>query len=308
MYGKLTKTQSKEEEEVKYNVALCPNNSMSLEKKSRQLNKTMPRKNAHDVSQSDVSLNENHTRNTFNKKATIVQGPMGDGDKIELEKAWTMEMLMNDSDISMTTMTGLEQSNGDYKKFLYARATHSNRAIQYHMQEIMERQKVVDKYRSMMVDRMDLTPLELNSYKSDSVVIPHIIHMIGVDNFWHRKTFEAVLTNLWRSCNEEIHDQENKTLRCTENDKANRKLDEKEVIDLCSESWTTTNEICKREESRIQERCDMEEIKTLAWLESKNRPEKDLQVEETEKLKAAMMCCRYSEGSLVEEPDKETDN
>ena len=33
MYGDLMKTQSEEEEEVKYNVALCANNSMSLEKK-----------------------------------------------------------------------------------------------------------------------------------------------------------------------------------------------------------------------------------------------------------------------------------
>ena len=35
MYGKLTKTQSKEEEEVKCNVALCANDSVSLEKKRR---------------------------------------------------------------------------------------------------------------------------------------------------------------------------------------------------------------------------------------------------------------------------------
>ena len=34
-YGKLMKTQSEEEEEVKYNMALCANDSMSLEKKRR---------------------------------------------------------------------------------------------------------------------------------------------------------------------------------------------------------------------------------------------------------------------------------
>ena len=72
-------------------------------------------------------------------------------------------MLTNDSNISMTMMSGLEQARGDYKKFLYARATHSNHTIQYHMQQIMERQKVVDKYRSMMVDGMDFTSLEYNS-------------------------------------------------------------------------------------------------------------------------------------------------
>ena len=35
MYGELMKAQSKEEEEVKCNVALCTNDSMSLEKKRR---------------------------------------------------------------------------------------------------------------------------------------------------------------------------------------------------------------------------------------------------------------------------------
>ena len=37
MYGKLTKTESEEEEEVTYNVALCTNDNLSLEKKRRQL-------------------------------------------------------------------------------------------------------------------------------------------------------------------------------------------------------------------------------------------------------------------------------
>ena len=82
---------------------------------------------------------------------------------------------MNNGVISTTTTNGLEQANRDYKKFLYARATHSNHMIKYHMQQIMERQKVVDEYRSMMVERMDQITLELNSYNSDLVVISHTI-------------------------------------------------------------------------------------------------------------------------------------
>ena len=35
MYGESTNTESKEEEEVNYNMALCTNDSMSLEKKRR---------------------------------------------------------------------------------------------------------------------------------------------------------------------------------------------------------------------------------------------------------------------------------
>ena len=58
-HGELIKTQSEEEEEVKHNVTLCVNNSVSQEKKRRQLNETMPDKNRHIVSQSDVLLNEN---------------------------------------------------------------------------------------------------------------------------------------------------------------------------------------------------------------------------------------------------------
>ena len=152
----------------------------------------MPNEYVHDVSQSDVSLNENPTGNTFNNEVTVVQGPTGDNDKIESQKAWTMEMPINNGNISTTTTNGLEQVSGDYKKFLYARVIHSNHVIQYHMQQIMERQKLVNKYRSMMMEGMGSIPLESNSYESDLVVILHTIQMKEVDNFWHLKTFGAV--------------------------------------------------------------------------------------------------------------------
>ena len=126
--------------------------------------------------------------------AAVVQGPTGDDDENELQKTWMMEMWMSDDDISMTVTNGPEQVSEDYKKFLYARATHSNHAIQYHMQQIIERQQVVDKYRSMMLEGMSLIPLESNLYKKDLVVISQTIQMIELDNFWHLKTFEVVLT------------------------------------------------------------------------------------------------------------------
>ena len=59
----------------------------------------------------------------------------------------------------------------------------------------------------MMMEGMGLTPLESNLHKYDLVVISQIIQMIEVDNFWHLKTFEAVLTNLQRRCDEQIHEQ-----------------------------------------------------------------------------------------------------
>ena len=113
MYGELMKTQNKEEEEVKYNVALCANDSVSLESRMRRLNKTTPNEYVHDVSQSGISLNENLTENTFNSLATVVQGPAGGDDENKLQKAWTMEMLMSDGNISMTMMNGPEQVSED---------------------------------------------------------------------------------------------------------------------------------------------------------------------------------------------------
>ena len=41
----------------------------------------MPDKNVHNISQGDILLNENPTRNTFNNKATVVQGQTGDDNK-----------------------------------------------------------------------------------------------------------------------------------------------------------------------------------------------------------------------------------
>ena len=52
----------------------------------------------------------------------------------------------------------------------------------------------------------------------------------------------------------------------------------------------------------------MEESKTIARLEGRNRPKKDHQVEETEEIETVMMCWENSEDSLAEEPDKEIDD
>ena len=158
MYGELIKTESEEEQEINYNMALCANDSMSLEKKRRRLNKNIPNKNVYNVSQSDVSIHENTTVNSFNDEGTTVQGPTDDNNEIELQKACTMEMMMNDGDISMTTMIEHEQAKENHKKFMYARAIHSLHVIQYHMQQIMVHQRVVDKYRSMVEEGRDLIP------------------------------------------------------------------------------------------------------------------------------------------------------
>ena len=103
-YGDLMKTQSKEEDEVKCNVAQRANDSMILERGKRRFNNSTPDGKPHGVSQSDTSINENHTVESINKSTMLVQGPSDDDNENELRKAWTMEMLTNDGNIS-TSMT-----------------------------------------------------------------------------------------------------------------------------------------------------------------------------------------------------------
>ena len=118
--------------------------------------------------------------------------------------------------------------------------------------------------------------------------------------------FGVFSTDLCRSQDEEIDQQKNMSMHCTENGKTNNELDGKEVIDLCSENQTTTSELHDGEESTKQESQDTMKSKTIASLESKNRPEKDNQVAETEEIKVAMRCWEISEDSLGKEPYEET--
>ena len=145
-------------------------------------------------------------------------------------------MLTNDSDI-LTSMRNEEESmSKDEKKFLYARVVHSNHSIQYHMHQIIKQQRVVDEYKNMMMEGIDLIPLELNLNKYDLVIISQIINMIETDSFWHRKTFESVMSDLQNLWMEGIHELENASMHCTNNAENDAEMDGVEVIDLCSVS------------------------------------------------------------------------
>ena len=249
-YTELMKMESDEEQEIKYNMALCTNDSVSLEKKQRRLNENTPEENVYDISHSDVSINENSTANLFIDKATTVQGPMRNNKKIESQKACTMEMMMNNGNILMTTMIEHEQAKENHKKFLYARAIHANHTMQYHIQQIMECQKVVDEYRSMVDLGRDLIPLESNLFKSDLVVISQIIYRIDMDISWHQKTFGAVLAKLWRNCDKQVYEQENETIYYKEKAQVYEGMDKKEVIDLCGQSKTMTSDHRKAKQKK----------------------------------------------------------
>ena len=137
-YGNLMKTQSEEEDKVKCTVAQRANDSVILEKKRRCLNENDPNKKSVDYNQSDAPINKRSTVNSINESTSEVQGPTDDDNENESRKAWTMEMLTNDGDISANMTNEVESMNDDEKMFLYTRAVHSNHSIQYHMHQIME--------------------------------------------------------------------------------------------------------------------------------------------------------------------------
>ena len=103
---------------------------------------------------------------------------------------------MSSVDNSVNMMSEEELMSDDERMFLYARAVHSNHSIQYHMHQIMERQKEIEDYRNMSMEGMDLITLESNFHQYHPVIISQIINMIELDNFQHRKTFESVMSNL----------------------------------------------------------------------------------------------------------------
>ena len=98
--------------------------------------------------------------------------------------------------------------------------------------------------------------------------------MVGVDNLWHLKTFEAVLTNLQRRWDEVIHEQNDVSTHCTEICKLNDEMDGKEVVDLSSENQTTISELHDREETTKQEKWNKMKKKPITRVESKSRPKK----------------------------------
>ena len=164
-YGELMNTDSNEEQIVKYNVALCAQDSVSLEKKQRWLNRDIPSEDKNNLSQSHNEIRKIDNEEAFNKEIDTVQGPTSYDEEIELWKVWTMWMLMLDGDISTMETEELEQIEDNNKKFLYARAVHTNHMIQHHMHEILECRRVVEEYRSMANGERDMIPLELDQYK-----------------------------------------------------------------------------------------------------------------------------------------------
>ena len=182
-YVDLMNTDSDDEQVIKYNVALLANDSVSLEKKQRRLNRDIPSETTNHLSR-------------FNEESDTKQGLTSQDEEIELQEAWTMGMPSIDGDISTTNSSEQLIIEDKNKKFLYARAMHASHMIQHHLQEISERQRVIDKYRSMMDEGREMIPLDSDLHKSDPVINQHIMQMIDTDIFWYGETFKEVLTEL----------------------------------------------------------------------------------------------------------------
>ena len=208
---------------------------------------------------------------------------------------------MNGGDISTNTTSEEESMSDDERMFLYARV-HSNHSIQYHMHQIMERQKVVDEYRNMTMEGMDLISLESNLHRYHPVIISQIINMIKADNFCHYQTFESVKSDLRNMWSEGIQELENARNHCTNDDENNNEMEGIEVIDLCSVSRCENDSIPEGKESAMQESQDrskhdetdrkVDEFKTV-----RNDP-----TIKKDNVKSAMMCWEPAENLEEEEP------
>ena len=310
IYGNLMQTQSDEENEVKCTVAQQANDSVILERKKRRFNHNDPEESSDNYNQCDTMISDAGTENSINEMIPGTKGPTDDNNKNESQKAWTMEMLMNGFDNSTNTASKEESMSDNERMFLYARAVHSNHSIQYHMHQIMERQKVIDEYRNMMMEGLDLIPLESNLHQYHLVIISPIINMIELDNFCHHQTFESVKSDLRNMWLEGIQELENASAHCTDGDENNDDMDGVEVIDLCSVSQSRTDTISEGKESAMQESQDKSKHDEINKKAVEIKTVRDESTTKKDNIESAMMCWESTE-SFVEkehrmEPEKMT--
>ena len=169
----------------------------------------------------------------------------------------------------------------------------------------MERQRVVNEYRNMTMEGMDLIPLESNLHKFHLVIISQIINMIESDNFWHRRTFESVMSDLRNMWMEGIQELENSHMYCTNNDENNNEMDGVEVIDLCSVSQSKNNTLSEGKESAKQESWDKSKHDETDKMEAELKTVKSDSMTKNDKVESTMMCWELTSGFSKEETHEE---
>ena len=157
----------------------------------------------------------------------------------------------------------------------------------------------------MMMEGMDLIPLEANLHKYDPVIISQIINMIEMDNFWHCKTFESVMSDLRNMWTEGIRELENTHMHCTNNDENNNEIYRVEVIDLCSVNQSKNDVPVEGKESTKQESQDKWKHDTMDKMEAELKTIRSKSTTKNEKVESAMMCWESMSNFMEEEPHKE---
>ena len=169
---------------------------------------------------------------------------------------------------------------------------------------------MVDKYRNMTMEGMDLIPLESNLHKFHLVIISQIINMIESDNVWHRKTFESVMSDLRNMWTEGSKELENSRMYCTNNDENNNEMDGVEVIDLCCVSQSKNDTLSEGNESAKQESWDKSKHDGTDKMEDKLKTVESDSTTKYNKVESAMMCweptSNLSEEKAHEESEKVT--
>ena len=255
-----------------------------------------------------MMISDGGTENSISETIPETKGPTEDNNKNEPRKAWTMEMLMNGFDNSTNTANEEESMSDNERMFLYAWAVHSNHSIQYHMHQIMEQQKVIDEYRNMTMEGLDLIPLESNLHRHHPVIISQIINMIESDNFCHHQTFKSVKSDLRKMWSEGIQELENACIHCTDGDKNNNDMDGVEVIDLCSVSRCGNDTISEGKESTMQESQDKSKHDETNKKVAELKTIRDESTTKKDNVESAILCWESTE-SLIEkehheEPEK----
>ena len=160
----------------------------------------------------------------------------------------------------------------------------------------------------MMMEGMDLIPLESNLHRNHPVIISQIINMIELDNFWHRKTFESVMSDLWNMWSEGIQELENACTYCTDDDENNNEMDGIEVIDLCSVSQCRNDAISEGKESAMQESQDKSKHDETDKKVANLKTVRDESTIRKDNVESATICWESAENLAEEEPRNEPEN
>ena len=126
--------------------------------------------------------------------------------------------------------------------------------------------------------------------------------MIETDNFWHRKTFESVMSNLQNMWLEGIQELENTHIHCTNDDENNNEMEGIEVIDLCSVSRCRNDAISEGKESTMQESQEKSKHDETDKKVDELKTVRDEPTIRKDNIESAMMCWESTENLAEEEP------